>query len=379
MYQWACRYRAAGRSVVPIAPGTKYPSLAEWGTYQTRLATAAELRQWFAPQRCMGIGIVAGKVSGCDLPDGTRAGLEFIDIDAPDIVPVFEGLVHVRGYAALLGRLPCEGTPKGGRHYGHLCVEWAGNTVFARRKVGTRSDGSDDVRAIIETRGEGGQCVVAPTPPGIHPEHPERGYTMVRGSWEAVPIITPEARQVLWECAKALNEYAKPGDNCTRRARTPGEQHGSDPGDIFNERVSPAEVLALLERHGWVRDDHSHGEVVYFRRPGKRKGWSATLGHVAPKVLYVFSSNAHPFEGPREDEHGEYHLGTAYDPFGIYARLEHRGDFKAAAKILAAQGYGDHDTSAPPVSDPWDGTVTFPVRPYSGYRGLRYGREVTRG
>jgi hypothetical protein len=26
--------------------------------------------------------------------------------------------------------------------------------------------------------------VVAPTPPGIHPEHPERGYVLIRGGWE---------------------------------------------------------------------------------------------------------------------------------------------------------------------------------------------------
>lgn len=193
-----------------------------------------------------------------------------------------------------------------------------------------------------------------------------------------IPLITPEARPALWECAKALNEYVKLADDLARPQRMPREHAGDDPGDHYNARVAQAEVLALLERHGWVRD-HRQGEVDYLRRPGKSDGWSATLGHVAPNVLYVFSSNAYPFGGPHKDHLGESHLGTAYDPFGVYARLEHGGDFKAAAKALAAHGYGDDRVSAPPVSDPWDGTITFPVRPYTGYRGLRYGREVTRG
>jgi hypothetical protein len=49
----------------------------------------------------MGIGIAAGPVSGATLDDDTRVTLEFIDIDAPDVVPVYEGLVTVRGYTLL--------------------------------------------------------------------------------------------------------------------------------------------------------------------------------------------------------------------------------------------------------------------------------------
>ena len=57
----------------------------------------------------------------------------------------------------------------------------------------------------------------------------------------------------------------------------------------------------------------SHGPAVlhhYFRR------------------LYVFSSNAHPFEPER-----------AYRKFAAYALLNTGGDFSKAAMILARQGY----------------------------------------
>lgn len=92
-----------------------------------------------------------------------------------------------------------------------------------------------------------------------------------------------------------------------------------------------------------------------------------------------FKGAHYPFGGPHKDHLGESHLGTAYDPFGVYARLEHGGDFKATAKALAAHGYGDDRVSAPPVSDPWDGTSTLPVRPYRGRYYPRPGREVSHG
>lgn len=131
----ALAYLAAGRSVVPIAPHRKAPSIFDagrpheipWQRYQRTPPLPGEVRSWYRGRPLMGVGIVAGPVSGATLDDGTQTGLECLDIDAPDIVPVFEGLVHVRGYAALLGRLPCEETPKGGRHYGYLCIAWAGN------------------------------------------------------------------------------------------------------------------------------------------------------------------------------------------------------------------------------------------------------------
>jgi putative DNA primase/helicase len=162
---------------------------------------------------------------------------------------------------------------------------------------------------------------------------------MVRGSWVRIPTITTEARQALWECAGALNEYVGP-DHAETQLQKPRE-HGVDyPGDHYNARVTQEEVLALLERHGWTTV-YSRGSVNYLCRPGKLNGISATLGHVAPKTFYVFSTNACPFAGPHRDHDGNDRLGTAYDPFGIYARLKHGGDFAAAAKALAAQRYGD--------------------------------------
>jgi len=216
----ALAYLVAGRSVVPIAPGHKAPSVVDprtgrsvlirWEQYQETHATLAEVRSWFTGPQPMGIGIVAGPVSGITLADGRRAGLEFLDFDDPEGHARFVQLLADRGVRFLLEDLPCEETPRGGRHYGYLCVEWVASTTLARRPVGTTPDGRIQTVTLIESRGQGGQCVVAPTPPGIHPDYPARGYTLVQGDWTRIPLITPAARRVLWACAGALNE-APPG------------------------------------------------------------------------------------------------------------------------------------------------------------------------
>jgi hypothetical protein len=209
---------AAGRSVVPIAPGSKTPSGIDprtgrvhripWKRYQDTPATAAEVRRWFAGAPAMGLGIVAGPASGVTLDDGRRAGLEFLDFDDPEAHERFVTRLLAQGGQALLERLPCEETPTGGRHYGYLCVKSGARLTLARRRGGTTRHDRTTMVPTIELRGRGSLCVVAPTPPGVHPDHPARGYVMVRGSWTAIPLITPEARRCLLDCARTLHVAA---------------------------------------------------------------------------------------------------------------------------------------------------------------------------
>jgi hypothetical protein len=97
-YETALAYLAAGRPVVPIALGIKAPSLVNpqtgrpillrWEPYQERRATPDGARRWFSSLYAVGLGLVTGPVSGMTLGDGTRAGLEVLDIDhGRDIAP----------------------------------------------------------------------------------------------------------------------------------------------------------------------------------------------------------------------------------------------------------------------------------------------------
>ncbi len=229
----ALAYLAAGRSVVPIAPGCKAPSVVDprtgppvlirWERYQDTRATPEEVQRWVTGHSPMGIGLVAGPVSGITLADGTRAALEVLDFDDAEVHARFLELVAACGAGSLLERLVCEETPGGGRHYGYLCVEWSGSTILARRPLGVDAYGRTRFETLIESKGQGGQCVVAPTPPGIHPHHPTRGYTLLRGDWTQVPLITSKARRVLWACARALDEVSpRPADRLSPpQARTP--------------------------------------------------------------------------------------------------------------------------------------------------------------
>jgi Bifunctional DNA primase/polymerase, N-terminal len=216
LYATALAYLAAGRSVVPIAPGCKAPSiedartgqsrLIQWERYQQIRASAAELQRWVSGRSSMGLGLVAGPVSGCTLADGTRAALEVLDFDDADVHACFVELITSCGTGLLLERLVCEETPGGGRHSGYCCAEWDASTILARRPLGVDAHGRERFDTLIEIKGQGGQCVVAPTPAGIHPDHPTRGSTLLRGNWTEMPLITPKARRLLWACARALDE-----------------------------------------------------------------------------------------------------------------------------------------------------------------------------
>jgi hypothetical protein len=68
-------------------------------------------------------------------------------------------------------------------------------------------------------------------------------------------------------------------------------------------------------------------DLLYWLRPGKQSGTSATTNYEGSDFLIVFSTNARPFEAER-----------GYTKFTAYALLNHDGDFTAAA---AAIDHGD--------------------------------------
>jgi hypothetical protein len=110
---------------------------------------------------------------------------------------------------------------------------------------------------------------------------------------------------------------------------------GVHPADAFNENGREV-IKQFLQKHGWkyMRQDSVN---EYWQRPGKDhpKQHSATIKLDAP-LFHVFSSNCHPLKDWK-----------AYNFFQLYAILEHHGDFAAATKDLAGQGYGDALTTQP--------------------------------
>lgn len=287
----AMEYRAAGLCPLPAVRGEKRPTLATWKSYQSRLPTDAEIGAWFT-NGCDAVCLVTGSVSG---------HLELIDFDRGG--ELFDAWA-ARISAGLLAKLVIETSQSGGRHVIYRSrVPVCGNLKLAQ---GQR-DGK--LVTLIETRGEGGLFLCAPTP----------GYTVTQGTLGQVPILTEGERDALLEAAWALNEFVPEPVDYGPPCSSPSDRR---PGDDYNAR---GDVRELLVKHSWTLA--KAGDNEYWRRPGKPSGWSATL---KDGTFYVFSSNAAPFE-PNQ----------AYSPFHVYTLLEQGGDFAEAARALRQQGFGD--------------------------------------
>ena len=328
-------YLEAGLCVLPARRAEKRPAVGRWKQYQKRLPTPAELSAWLANtgQHPDAVCIVCGCASD---------NAEIIDFDAGG--ELYEAW-RERIPAELRDRLVVERTPSGGYHVVYRCdAEICGNLKLAPRKG---NDGK--VVTLIETRGEGGLFLCAPTP----------GYEVIQGDLCDPPVLTEAERDVLLQTAWELNEYVPPVVDCPPHSSIVGQRSGMSveqchsrpdnadrPGDVFNMH---GDVRTVLEQHGWVRvKAGGSGGNEYWRRPGKATSWSATL---KDGVLYVFSANADPFESNR-----------AYSPFAVYTLLEHSGDWSRAASALRAQGYGSPSASMDMSSPGMGPTVdTAPV------------------
>ena len=306
---------AAGLTAVPPREdGTKAP-LGEWKQYQTRRPTEAELRAWYRDGRT-GLGVVCGAVSG---------GLECLEFEAEATYQAFVEAAQQLDLGELVERIDSgysERSPGGGVHWLYRCPEITGNTKLAR------DPGPDGPKVLIETRGEGGYVITAPSNGRVHPSG--RPYVLLRGGFPSIATITPGERAALHRLARSFDRMAEPErPSATASPRVEGAA-GGRPGDDFNQRATWAE---LLQPTGWTLAGR-RGNVEYWRRPGKHPpGWSATVGHfrgeAGEPVLCVFSTST-PFEAERP-----------YSKFAAYALLHHGGDWKAAARDLAGRGYGE--------------------------------------
>jgi len=316
----ALDYIRSGFSVVPTG-ADKIPIVSSWKKRQLKIPAESTVIKEFSRNGAR-VAVVAGKVSG---------NLECIDFDLKG--KRFEQCCELvdKDAPGLIEKLVIQQTPSTGYHVMYRCPEAqiTGNGKLAFEKIKVSGPGEHELDGksytavaegneyfirvcSIETRGEGGYFLAAPSP----------GYVMKQHSLSQVPEITPAERDILVEAAKALNQWVpEPIEPRSSRPAKPGEL---SPGDDYNRR---GDIQSLLMENGWQPTGRKAADGEHWRRPGKNKGQSATLFNNSN--LYVFSTNAAPFESE-----------TNYSPFGIYACLKHNGDFNAAAKELSRQGYG---------------------------------------
>ena len=286
----------AGLSTVPAIISLKRPTSA-WKPYTKARPSLAETTGWFADDKQEAICIICGKVSG---------NVEMIDFDQTAVA--FPGWFELLD-AELRARLVIESSQSGGKHAVYRCVD----PVEGNQKLASRETGE----VLVETRGEGGIFLCAPTP----------GYTLEQGDWSSIPVVTAAERASMLAAARSLNELdAKTPPRLAGPTgaidRASGAALSQRPGDDFNER---GEVERLLKSHGWTQLGLEPDGNHRWRRPGKDVDHSATM---KDRTFYVFSTST-----PLESEVG-------LSPFAVYAGLEHGNNFDAAARELGRMGYG---------------------------------------
>jgi putative DNA primase/helicase len=292
-------------TIPPATDGSKRPGLKEWKQYQTERPSIDQVLAWFG-DGAQGLGLVCGAVSG---------GLEMLEFEG---VAVHDGLYteFVRaassvGLGELVDRIRHgyeEETPRHGVHWLWRCDEVDGNLKLARRP----GPEMNTIDVLIETRGEGGFTIIAPSAGTTHPNG--GSWVLSAGGFDTIATITPDERAELLRIARSLDRM--PPREVSTAVENVGSPNGDRPGDAFNADASWDDVLT-----GWTAVYERDG-TIYWRRPGKDHGISATTNHTGTDHLKVFSSST------------LFDTEQTYDKFGAYAVLEHGGDFSAAARAI---------------------------------------------
>lgn len=318
-----------GFSVIPVAAdGSKAPAVA-WKSYQKVRADDDALVYWFEFGAYDGFGIVCGAVSG---------GLELLEVEGravQDVLPLYRQALIDNGYGALWDRLNAgylEQSPSGGLHWLYRVEggQTRRNLKLARRPATADelvADSADRVKVLLETRGEGGYVVVAPSAGRTHPTG--KPWRALVGGPYSVPTITADERDALHAIASMFDQMPLPDQIRAGGGLLGGKDstgaHGNRPGDAYNASASWDDIL-----DGWTRTRSFGGHCWAWVRPGKnpRDGISATTGRNDGDNLYVFSSST------------EFEPERPYSKFAAYTLLHYGGDYSAAAGALRGEGYG---------------------------------------
>jgi len=298
--------------VPPKEDGTKAP-IEAWATYQRERPNADKIKAWYRNGR-RGVGLVCGKVS---------KNLELFEFDDAETYDEYILAAEQSGLGPTVKRVEdgyCEVTPGGGRHWLYYCQDTPETTKLATRPSRTPGKRTD---ALIETKGEGGYVIIAPSCGRTHQSG--RAYELVSGGLDTITTLSINERRALWELAQMFNVLSQQEITQARKVDTGDYTHS--PGTDFINRASWDDVLTP---HGWQRL-YTRGSTTVWRRPGKREGASATTNYKDSGLLYVFTTSS------------DFDAGRGYNKFAAYTILNHGGDFHAAAAELRGKGYGKEE------------------------------------
>jgi len=274
----------------------------------------AELLSQYEKENTSGIALICGKISG---------NLECLDIDVKYDLSgnLFENYINdIKNHSpALFEKLVIASTRGGGNHLLYKCEVIEGNQKLASRSTTEderKRNPKEKRKVLLETRGEGGYFLA----------HPSPGYHFIKGDIYSIAEITAEERAILFDIAKMYDEM--PANRISVDINK-GQFNGTTSAyEDFNDR---GDIRNTLEAAGWtvVRDNATKTSML---RPGDTK--AVHSGYIF-KDTNTFFCHSTSTEFPSEEQ---------LNPVAVYAYLHHNGDFKAAVKDLASQGYGTVST-----------------------------------
>ncbi|MBV8610366.1 MAG: DUF927 domain-containing protein, partial [Singulisphaera sp.] len=265
--------------------------------------------------------------------------LECFEFDANgEVYQEFKAAAEALGLGDLIRRIEAgylERSPSGGMHWLWRCPEGVdGNTVLAQYESDEVNEktGKRKPKPLIETRGEGGYVILAPTNGNVHPSG--GSYVLLAGGFRKIAVITAEEREALFNLARTFDRMPEPepaapakGPGRPRKAAAADPKFPAtvEPWDDYNARNAWTTVLPA---EGWTCV-YTRGDNQYWRRQGKTVGHSATV-RTSTGRLFVFSSST------------EFPAWQPLSPFDAYVIMRCGGDRKKAIEELKDQGYGEH-------------------------------------
>ena len=288
----AKKYYDAGLNVLPASSSEKRPLVA-WKCYIKQRPNFDEVFK--DTLKFDALALVCGESSG---------GVEVIDFDQKGAAfpPFFEEL---KSYCS---ECVIETSQSGGKHL-----------IYKRDDCGSSLKlASNSAGVLIETRGRGGVCIIAPS----------KGYNLESGDFTRLPFLSRGICEKFFSTARTFDETKK--DFQPSEVNVAKIESALQVGDSVADKLRDGfEWLECLQRNGWLFL-YENEKYFYFSRPFQNvKGKIGGSFSKSEKFFHCFTSNAPPLA-----------VDKTYSPLQLIAALDFGGDESKAAKAYSPKGQG---------------------------------------
>jgi hypothetical protein len=303
--QYAVEMLDAELSIVPVLENKK-PTMAWTELQKSPMSSDIAFNNF---KDAWGIGLICGEVSG---------GVECIDFDSHnnDIKEIYKEFISHEGIKSIIGnnRVYTEQSQRGGFH---IIYRYSCDTD--KRDSNIKLASWENGESMIETRGEGGYVIVAPSP----------NYTARHGNLLDLPTLEEFERNAMLDFAMTFDKKQKQEVHHLPQQDGKAIFDNTDPVSWFNWN-KVGYIKKILQDLGWINVGFNAREKVEnWRRPGKTEGISATFGK-KENTFYCFTSSFEPLM-----------QNAYYTPFQLLVKLKFKGSYNAAVNWIMQKYFGE--------------------------------------